>query len=194
MPSDPLLAWQNDRMPRLQKVEADCLHLEAMHAADPARVQEYIRSFAVLLCSEFQGFCRDLHDESANKFVAAVVPAPLKDVLRSQCVYGRKLVTGNPNSGNLGADFNRFGFDLWAAVLAIDPGHAARRHRLALLNAWRNAIAHHNYDPAELGGTTTLTIAAVRDWRTDCNAFATTFDAVLRNHLQAVTGVFPWPP
>jgi hypothetical protein len=78
--------------------------------------------------------------------------------------------------------------------LAIDPGYAARRDRLARLNAWRNAVAHHDYDPNELGGSTTLTIAEVRDWQTDCGAFATAFDAVMRDYLQATTGVSPWPP
>jgi hypothetical protein len=62
-----------------------------------------------------------------------------------------------------------------------------------MLNAWRNAIAHHDYDPAELGGTTTLTVIQVNDWRTDSDALATAFDAVLRDHLLA-TGVAPWPP
>lgn len=194
MPSDALLAWQNDRVPRLLNVEADCLHLQALHAATPDRVQEYIRAYAVLLSSEFQGFCRKLHDECADKLVVSVAPAPLQEVLRLQCQYGRKLEIGNPNSGNLGADFNRFNFDFWAAVQVTDPSHAARRHRLAMLNAWRNAIAHHQYDPVELGGTTILTIVQVRDWRTDCDTFAVTFDTVLLNHLQATTGVLPWPP
>lgn len=194
MPSDALLAWQSVRMPRLQNVEADCLYLAAMHAATPDRVQEHIRSLAVLLTAEFQGFCRDLHGEGADKLVDSVTPGILQAVLRLQCLYGRKLDTGNPNSGNLGADFNRYNFDFWAAVLALDPSHVARRHRLAMLNAWRNAIAHNNYDPAELGGTTTLTIVQVREWRADCDAFATTFDAVLRDYLQTTTGLPPWPP
>ena len=194
MPSNALLAWQNDRVPRLVNVEADCLHLQALHAAAPDRVQEFIRSYAVLLSSEFQGFCRKLHDDCADKFVASVAPAPLQDVLRWQCVYGRKLETGNPNAGNLAQDFNRFNFDFWTAVLAIDPSHAARRHQIAMLNTWRNAIAHHDYDPVQLGGTTTLTLVQVRDWRIDCDAFAVTFDIVLRNHLQATTGALPWPP
>src|SRR5258708_754195 len=33
MPSDALLAWQTERMPRLQHVEADCRHLEVLHVA-----------------------------------------------------------------------------------------------------------------------------------------------------------------
>jgi len=104
------------------------------------------------------------------------------------------LDTGNPNDGHLGADFNRYGFDFWDEVEAADPGHAARRIRLARLNTWRNAIAHHDYDPAELGGTTILTVPQVRDWRTDCDVFAFTFDAVARNQIQATTSVSPWPP
>src|SRR4051812_38566900 len=97
MPSDALTAWQTERMARLQNVETDTLHLEVLHAAVPDRVQEYIRSYAVLLSAEFQGFCRDLHDECADKFVMGITSAPLQALLRSQCVYGRKLNTGNPN-------------------------------------------------------------------------------------------------
>src|SRR5438874_3427598 len=102
MPSNALLAWKADRITRLQHVEADCLHLETLHAASPDRVQEYIRSYAVLLSSEFQGFCRDLHNEGADRLVDAINPALLRRVLRSQCSYGRQLDTGNPNAGNLG--------------------------------------------------------------------------------------------
>jgi hypothetical protein len=194
MPSDALLAWRGQRIPRLQNVEADCLHLEALHPADPDRVQEYIRAYAVLLSSEFQGFCRDLHSESAERLLDSISLADLRAVLQAQCAYARKLDTGSPTPGNLGADFNRFGFDFWPRVDATDPAHVARRHRLARFNAWRNAIAHHSYDPAQLGGTTRLTVPEVRDWRADCDAFATTFDAVLGARLQATTGVAPWPP
>src|SRR6266540_238222 len=97
MSSDALLAWQTVRTPRLQKVEADCLHLEALYPADPDRVQEHIRAFAVLLSSEFQGFCRDLHDECADRLVDSVNPVTLRRLLRAQCAYGRKLDSGNPN-------------------------------------------------------------------------------------------------
>jgi len=194
MPSDALVAWQTERMPRLQKVEADCLHLEALHVADANRVQEFIRSYTILLSAEFQGFCRDLHDECAEKFVESINPMALQAVLRSQCRYGRKLDTSNPNPGNLGADFNRYQFEFWTVVLAGDPGNATRRDRLERLFVWRNSIAHHDYDPAKLGGTTSLTIAQVRDWQTDCDALAIAFDREVRNQLQVTTGVSPWPP
>lgn len=141
-----------------------------------------------------RGYCRDLHTECAGKLVAAVYPASLRAALRAQCLYGRRLDIGNPNSGNLGADFGRYGLDFWPAVVAVDASHAARRHQLAILSAWRNAIAHNDYDPAQLGGTTTLSIPQVRDWRAGCDILATTFDSVLGGYLQAVTGVSAWPP
>jgi hypothetical protein len=173
-------------------MEADCLDLVARHPAAPDRVQEHIRASAVLLCAEFQGYCRELHTECARKMVAGVTPAALQRVLLAQSLYGRKLATGNPTPGNLGADFGRFLIDFWPAVEAADVAHVARKHRLAALNAWRNAVGHNDYDTVALGGSKTLTIVQVRDWRADCDAFAITFDAVMRDHLQTITGVAPW--
>src|SRR5947208_15923770 len=99
MPSDALLVWQTERLLRLQNVEADCLHLEGLHPTAPERVQEFIRSYAVLLSSEFQGFCRELHSECADSLVIAITPVNVQSVLRSQCAFGRKLDPGNPNPG-----------------------------------------------------------------------------------------------
>src|SRR5436309_1405207 len=127
MPSDALIAWQTVRMPRLDNVEADCLHIEVLHAGDPDRVQEFIRSYAVLFYAEFQGYCRDLHDECADRLIDSINVPALRDVLRSQCVYRRTIDKGNPTSGNLGEDFNRFQFRFWPNVLAMDPGHQTRK-------------------------------------------------------------------
>jgi hypothetical protein len=192
MPSNALVVWQTDRTTRLNQMEADFLHLVGMYPAAPDRAQEYVRAYAVLLSGEFQGFCRDLHDECADSLVASIAPPGLRAALRAQCSYGRKLETGNPSPANLGADFGRFTFDFWPAVIAAEPAHAARRHRLAEFNGWRNAIAHHNYDPAALGGIATLTIAQEQGWRADCGTFAITFDAVMSSQLQTLTGVAPW--
>ena len=195
MPSDALIAWQAERKLRLQNVEADCLHLEALHTTDVSRVQEFIRSYAVLLSAEFQGFCRDLHDECAEKFVDSIKPVALQAVLRAQCRYGRKLDTSNPKSGKPWCRFQPFSVRIMAH--RVGSGHreiTARRDRLRMLSEWRNAIAHHDYDPAKLGGITMLTIPQVDGWRTDCDFLATTFDAVLRKHIEDITGASPWPP
>jgi hypothetical protein len=67
-----------------------------------------------------------------------------------------------------------------------------RQDRLEELNAWRNSIAHQDFDPLRLGGTTFLRLQQVRVWRTSCEHLAGAFDAVMRWHLHAINGVSPW--
>ncbi len=45
---------------------------------------------------------------------------------------GRKLDSGNPNPGNLGSDFNRFGLDFWAVVDRLDVRNPDRRGALLI--------------------------------------------------------------
>ena len=59
-------------------------------------------------------------------------------------VQNRKLDSGNPNPGNLGSDFNRFGLEFWDAVDQLDVRNPDRRGELQELNVMRNAIAHHD--------------------------------------------------
>jgi hypothetical protein len=63
----------------------------------------------------------------AERLVDSVNPVALRRVLQSQCEYSRKLGMGNPNAGNLGADFSRYLLDFWAAVLAVDPGSCGEK-------------------------------------------------------------------
>ena len=102
------------------------------------------------------------------------------------------MIKGNPNPGNLGADFGRFGLNFWKAVQADDPGNDRRQRLLDDLNEWRNAIAHQDFDPARLGGTTTLHLRMVRRWRGTLNRLATSFDNVIRDQIHRLTGTHPW--
>ena len=96
----------------------------------------------MLLSSQFQGFCRDLHSEAVNFVIAAIAPATLAPVVVASLVQGRKLDQGNPNPGNLGSDFGRLGLHFWPAVGVRDRRNAGRQVQLETLNKWRNAIAH----------------------------------------------------
>lgn len=60
------------------------------------------------------------------------------------------------------------------------------------LNEWRNAIAHQDFDPAKLGGTTTLHLRTVRGWRRALNRLALSFDGVMRVHIDSLTHQYPW--
>jgi len=154
--------------------------------------QQIDHAYAVLLSSQFQGFCRDLHSECVGSLAGAVAPSLLQGILKVEFVQNRKLDTGNPNPGNIGSDFNRLGLNLWSRVTAHDARNAARRGRLERLNAWRNAIAHQDFDPAKLGGTVILRLETVRSWRRASSRLAVSFDAVLEAHLHLVTGTAPW--
>lgn len=153
--------------------------------------QQINYSYAALLSSHFQGFCRDLHSECIDPIVA-IVPAQLQDLLRGELNWNRSLVRGNPHPGAIGFDFNRLGVIFWTEVYAVDARNERRRELLQELIDWRNAIAHQDFDPLAPGGIATLHLARVRAWRNAANALARSLDQAMYNYLQAVIGAAPW--
>ena len=104
----------------------------------------------------------------------------------------RRLDVGNPNPGNIGADFNRLGLSFWDQAIAENARNPNRKAALEVLNVWRNAIAHQDFDPAKLGGRTALLLHEVRAWRSACDGLSRSFDNVMGAHLLALTGTAPW--
>jgi hypothetical protein len=91
MPSRSLVVWNEKRLPALDPVER-------AHAAivgeGPGRrylTQQINQAFAVLLSSQFQGFCRDLHSECVDFLVNGISPASAQQVVRLNLLKGRKL-------------------------------------------------------------------------------------------------------
>ena len=191
MPSNSLRQWQESRRMKLDEI------VEAHRAVGGAgrgrryATEQVNHSYAVLLSSQFQGFCRDLHSECVHHLVQQVLAA-LQNVFRGELVRDRKLDRGNPNPGNIGADFARIGLGIWDKVKALDRRNDTRKQLLDDLNEWRNAIAHQDLDPAKLGGRTTLRLSDVNGWRRACNQLARAFDAVACAHLTALLGSPPW--
>lgn len=148
-------------------------------------------SYCVLLAAEFQGYCRELHNESIFTLRAAVPPL-MAQTVADEFRLNRQLDRANPTPSVLAADFGRFGFDLWPAVDAIDPRGKLLRRLLEELNLWRNAIAHSDFNPARLGGRITVPVRRVRRWRAACHRLARRLDAVVGNRLRLLTGVRPW--
>lgn len=191
MPSQALVTWRGPAARALDQIEA--AHA-AVGGAGPGRryaTQQINQAYAVMLSSQFQRFCRDIHSEAADHLAAAVTNPDLRVIFRTQITSGRKLDTGNPNPANLGSDFGRLRMDFWSAVRGQDPRNLGRQARLERLNRWRNAIAHQDFDPAQLGGSE-LRLATVRNWRGACNALASEFDHVIRSHLATILGTAPW--
>ncbi len=187
MPSNSLRLWRTARCRQLDTVEA--AHTSVGGTA-PGRRHATLQlnySYALLLSAHFQGFCRDLHTEAAT-LLADRLNASFSRTLRELFLVGRKLDTGNPNPGNLGSDFNRFGLDFWGKVNTLSPATAVRRQRLEELNSWRNAIAHQDFSRV----TGSLRLAQVRRWRASCERLAVSFDRVLTSYLHRETGSAPW--
>lgn len=143
-----------------------------------------------MLASHFQGFCRDLHSEAADALAQAASPAAVSLILRTQLVDNRQLDRGNAQPSSLGSDFGRFDLPLWDELRAHDARSERRSAQLMLLSRWRNAIAHQEF--SKTGGKRSLNLASVRRFRSSCNGLANSMDAVLRAHLNRLTGANPW--
>lgn len=192
MPSIALQTWSTTRLDSLNEIENAHARVEGTTRGRRYATQQINQAYTVLLSSQFQGFCRDLHSECVDHLVNSVNPPALRVPLRAEFMFNRSLDRGNPHPGAIGSDFNRLGLVFWEDVYNVDLRNRSRRNRLELLNAWRNAIAHQDFTAPELGGVTTLRLATVRDWRRACRGLAVCFDRVVCDHIRALTGNPPW--
>jgi hypothetical protein len=168
--------------------------IEQAHAAiggtGPGRryaTQQLNQAYEVMVASQFQGYCRDLHTESVDYLVPKVLPLAFQASIRKLMTQNLQLKRSNAQPGSIGADFDRFGVDFWTEVELKDPRNVARREQLQELNEWRNAIAHQ-----DLRSNTVLHLRQVRGWRMVCQHLARSFDEVMRRHLQKLAGKSPW--
>ena len=192
MPSTSYRRWTTSRARALDEIARAHTAVGGTRRGRRYSTQQVNRAYAVLLASEFQGFCRDLHTECVNHVLLALAPPPaLELMIQAELTRGRQLDRGNAHPASLGADFGRLGISFWVEVESSNPRNKARRHALDLLNNWRNAIVHQDFDPGKLGGTT-LGLAQVQQWRVACQRLARAFDGVMYRYLRGLTGVSPW--
>jgi hypothetical protein len=149
-------------------------------------------AYVLLLAAHFQAYCRGLHTDAAQLLVEAIDPG-IGAVLDANLSFQRQLDNRNAQPAALGIDFNRFDLKFWTVVEAADARNAARRRKLEELNAWRNAIAHHDIDSRRLDlHPREVTLAACRSWRGALNGLVESFDQALAGHLQTLLGSRPW--
>ena len=192
MPSSALARWQGTRAAELDGLEAV---RQALREAGPQRMattQQVNHAWAMLLSSHFQGFCRDLHTQALDSLLGVTRPEKWQGALRLAFLSNRALDRGNPHAGAIGHDFNGLGMAFWELVDAVDKRNRRRRSLLDELNRWRNAIAHQDFDPAALGGRTTVTLGMIRSWRSACDTLAVSFDLVVWRYAAKITDTVPW--
>lgn len=190
MPSRSLLLWQTQRQRQLDEVERAHAAVAGTGRGRHYATEQVNRAYAVLLASQFQGFCRDLHSEAADVLANATTPASLGPMMRERLIAGRQLDRGNAHPGSIGSDFGRFfTIPFWEELDAASLRFEQRRAQLDALNAWRNAIAHQDFVGV---GLVRLRVAQVRLWRAACRDLARAFDRVLRRRLRTLVGSRPW--
>jgi hypothetical protein len=193
MPSRSFILWNNGRRQALDQIAAAHAAVGGVGPGRRYATQQLNQAYAMLLSSQFQGFCRDLHSEAVDHICGPVAAGNVRMLLlRKRFTTGRRLDFGNPNPGNLGADFDFFDLKLWTALRAHDRANEGRNKALETLNNWRNAIAHQDFDPARLGGRITVRLNDVRLWRRTCEDLAVDMDVVVGTHVATITGVDPW--
>lgn len=193
MPSRSLRTWKVSSRKALDEIEA--AHRAVRRLRQSGRryaAQQISQAYVVLLASQFQRFCRELHAQCVDHVSTATSTADVGLVLRTQLTQGRKLDTGNPNPGNIGSDFGRFGLPFWEEVRSRNPRNPGRQEQLEKLMRWRNAVAHQDFSRLGSDGRREITFTEVRTWRRACAMLALDFDAVMHAHLVKITGRKPW--
>lgn len=192
MPSKSFQEWTTTRSRSLDEMVNAHVSVGGTNRGRRFATQQVNRLYAVLLASQFQGFCRDLHTECVSHIVQSRSHKSIQAIIQADLTSHRQLDRGNAQSGSIGSDFGRLGIAFWDRVGAHDGGNQDRKSALDLLNVWRNAIVHQDFRSTKLGGATTLQLSHVRRWRKACHALARSFDEVMRLHLEALNGSSPW--
>jgi hypothetical protein len=202
MPSQSFGQWLTVRLPELNEIENAHQQVGGSGRGRRYATLQLNHAYTMLISSQFQGYCRDLHSEcvdilTAHVEIPGVSPIVLQNTLQREFLGKRKLDFGNPNPSAISEDFSRLGVQFWTEVRAFDRRNPERQRLLTELNAWRNVIAHQNFDPINLNGTVYifaayLSLNQVRGWRRACEGLAVAFDAVMRVHLGGLIGRSPW--
>jgi hypothetical protein len=95
MPSQPYRAWLTARAKALDEIEAAHASVGGTGPGRRYATQQINQAYAVLVASQFQGYCRDLHTECVARLMAFISPSvSVSHFLRAGFTRGRQLLTG----------------------------------------------------------------------------------------------------
>jgi len=194
MPSQSYREWLSTRAKALDEIETAHASIGGTGPGRRYATQQINQAYAVLVASQFQGFCRDLHTESVAQLMAFINPDALVwHLVHAGFIKGRQLDSRNAQPSSLGSDFGLLGIKFWDELDKHHPKSKDRKRELEDLNNWRNAIAHQSFAEVSPDRAPNLTLQQVRRWRSVCGRLARSFDEVMRAHLQSLIGRTPWP-
>jgi hypothetical protein len=196
MPSSATRYWRDFQLSALDQLEQAHSAIGGSGPGRRFRTEQINGAYIILLASQFQMFCRNLHSEAAAAMASVIADPQLRDAVIAAMTQGRWLDRGNADARTIGRDFARLKMALWAQVEALDTRNHGRRARLRQLNIWRNGFAHQDFDFSredQLATTGTRpTLPFVRIWRRACDNLVDEFDFAVAGHLTTLTGMTPW--
>src|SRR5262249_54578431 len=117
MPSQSYREWMTTRARALDEIEAAHASVGGTGRGRRYATQQINQAYAVLVASQFQGFCRDLHTESVARLMAFInPPALVKHLVQAGFTQNRQLDSKNAQPGSIGSDFGLLGIKFWQEV------------------------------------------------------------------------------
>jgi hypothetical protein len=198
MTSLAIREWDGPRKARMKELHD--VHTQVGGAGSGRRwkTQQINWALALRTAGEFQGFCRDLHDEAAEYFAtqSGGLNAQLVGIVRTRLTVGRRLDLGNATPGNLGDDFSRFGMNLWPSLNLRHPAAPDWNKALEALNDCRNGIAHSDeakIDRLRRAGWPLSQLATIKRFQATTDKVARAMDTEVSDHLARLFGGgAPW--
>lgn len=177
--------WDTDCAGRLDQLEQ--IHDDVRGYGRGRRwyTGELNRSLLVALVGQFQVYCRDLHNEAIDVYLAAANQRQV-EVIDALLKQDRKLDTQNPRRSSLGSDFGRLGIDLIPILRSRGSRIISDLDRLDELVEFRNAIVHGNESKVESlveRYQTGMTLASYRRFRSTLDRLVRIMDNVVAREL-----------
>jgi hypothetical protein len=161
------------------------------HTAAVGAVENIDRTLYPALVAEFQGFCRDLHDETVSTISeeAAWPTEQLAALATAAMKRGRGLGYKNPTPSVIDEDFRSLGLPIWQRIQQLhSENYPGWRAALETLVRIRNAVAHSDQERIDSFSTKQqMTFAYWENTRKSLTELAIAMSSVVRTYLVEIT-------
>lgn len=195
MTSPALTTWQSSRLSRLDRLIA--LHPDsAGSTTDPAVAEEWTQALVLRLSSEFQGFCRDLHNDLARTIARALTgwDEKTRSLVFAGLTRGRALEQKSASAETIRADFDRLSVDLLLLLSTHPRAGPQWTGELGQLHRARNGVVHDDPDKIKKlkKEGRELSLATVIRWRNWVDGLVEAMDDVTSSRMSELFGMIRW--
>lgn len=197
--SQALGTWRTDRAANLDALREAHRKVGGANRGRRWSTDQLNYAMILTLSGEWQGYCRDLHDEGFQAILTQAQPAPQYiGLIVGAATAGRQLNVRNPDASALARDFallNATG-KFWDRARSYDASTATLLVLLRDLVDGRNGIAHRDQskiDEVNRRGYKLHTLKTFVQFRQGIDQLAEIVDAVVGQQVtDTCGGVAPW--